>query len=182
MLLFETVKNLIFWIVTRVSTRDYTYLAPCATHDTYHGILIQRTASLTGHTVHNFDLGNLPWHQIYFQSCPKPQIFCTQVINAARILASRPKSKVAQENLDVFRDAWINQVSARLWLFFFSSDSELFVHRIRKRISNFVDRIFTNFVTNSQFYVDFFFLLQTHLIGKKSWKFVKMKFQTCCWI
>ena len=52
--------------------------------------------------------------------------------------------------------------------FFFSSDSELFVHRIRKRISNFVDRIFTNFVTNSQFYVDFFFLLQTHLIGKKS--------------
>ena len=33
-----------------------------------------------------------------------------QVINAARILASRPKSKVAQENLDVFRDAWINQV------------------------------------------------------------------------
>jgi hypothetical protein len=23
-LLFETVKNLIFWIVTRVSTRDYT--------------------------------------------------------------------------------------------------------------------------------------------------------------
>jgi len=35
---------------------------------------------------------------------------CPQVINAARILASRPKSKVAQENLDVFRDAWINQV------------------------------------------------------------------------
>ena len=33
-----------------------------------------------------------------------------QVINAARILASRPKSKVAQDNLDVFRDAWINQV------------------------------------------------------------------------
>jgi len=35
---------------------------------------------------------------------------CPQVINAARILASRPKSKVAQDNLDVFRDAWINQV------------------------------------------------------------------------
>ena len=33
-----------------------------------------------------------------------------QVINAARILAARPKSKVAQENLDVFRDAWMNQV------------------------------------------------------------------------
>ena len=27
MLLFETVKNLIFWIVTRVSTRDYTVIA-----------------------------------------------------------------------------------------------------------------------------------------------------------
>ena len=33
-----------------------------------------------------------------------------QVINAARVLAARPKSKVAQENIDVFRDAWINQV------------------------------------------------------------------------
>ena len=33
-----------------------------------------------------------------------------QVINAARILAARPKSKVAQENMDVFKDAWINQV------------------------------------------------------------------------
>merc|ERR1712226_1470350 len=35
---------------------------------------------------------------------------CPQVINAARVLAARPKSKVAQENIDVFRDAWINQV------------------------------------------------------------------------
>ena len=35
---------------------------------------------------------------------------CPQVINAAKILAARPKSKVASENLDVFRDAWINQV------------------------------------------------------------------------
>ena len=25
-------------------------------------------------------------------------------------MAARPKSKVAQENLDIFRDAWINQV------------------------------------------------------------------------
>ena len=25
-------------------------------------------------------------------------------------MAARPKSKVAQENLDVFRDAWMNQV------------------------------------------------------------------------
>lgn len=33
-----------------------------------------------------------------------------QVINAARVLAARPKSKVAHENLDVFRDAWMNQV------------------------------------------------------------------------
>ena len=32
------------------------------------------------------------------------------MVNAARILAARHKSKVAQENMDVFRDAWINQV------------------------------------------------------------------------
>jgi len=35
---------------------------------------------------------------------------CPQVINAARILASRPRSKVAQENMEVFKDAWENQV------------------------------------------------------------------------
>lgn len=35
---------------------------------------------------------------------------CPQVINAARILAARPRSKVAQENMDAFRDAWENQV------------------------------------------------------------------------
>lgn len=35
---------------------------------------------------------------------------CPQVINAARILAARPKSKVALENMDVFREAWENQV------------------------------------------------------------------------
>lgn len=35
---------------------------------------------------------------------------CPQVINAARILAARPRSKVAQENIEVFRDAWMNQV------------------------------------------------------------------------
>ena len=35
---------------------------------------------------------------------------CPQVINAATVLAARPKSKVAQENIEVFRDAWINQV------------------------------------------------------------------------
>ena len=33
-----------------------------------------------------------------------------QVINAARTLAARPRSKVAKENMDVFRDAWIQQV------------------------------------------------------------------------
>ena len=38
------------------------------------------------------------------------QNLCPQVINAARILASRPRSKVAQENMDVFRDAWETQV------------------------------------------------------------------------
>jgi catenin alpha len=35
---------------------------------------------------------------------------CPQVINAARILAARPRSKVAQENMEAFRDAWDNQV------------------------------------------------------------------------
>lgn len=31
-------------------------------------------------------------------------------MNAARILASRPKSKVAQENMDVFKDSWEKHV------------------------------------------------------------------------
>lgn len=35
---------------------------------------------------------------------------CPQVINAARVLASRPRSKVAQENMDVFKDAWEREV------------------------------------------------------------------------
>lgn len=35
---------------------------------------------------------------------------CPEVINAARILAARPKSKVAQENMDAFRLNWENQV------------------------------------------------------------------------
>ncbi|KAK7583905.1 hypothetical protein V9T40_004868 [Parthenolecanium corni] len=35
---------------------------------------------------------------------------CPQVINAARILASKPKSRVALENMEVFRAAWENQV------------------------------------------------------------------------
>ena len=35
---------------------------------------------------------------------------CPQVINAARILAARPRSRVAQENMNVFEEAWKNQV------------------------------------------------------------------------
>ncbi|XP_042242086.1 catenin alpha-like isoform X4 [Homarus americanus] len=35
---------------------------------------------------------------------------CPQVINAASILSARPKSKVTQENMDAFKDAWENQV------------------------------------------------------------------------
>ncbi|KAH1023647.1 catenin alpha isoform X1 [Dendroctonus ponderosae] len=35
---------------------------------------------------------------------------CPEVINAARILAARPRSKVAQENMDAFRLTWENQV------------------------------------------------------------------------
>ena len=32
------------------------------------------------------------------------------MVYAGKILSARTKSKVAQENMDVFRDAWINQV------------------------------------------------------------------------
>jgi catenin alpha len=35
---------------------------------------------------------------------------CPQVINAARILAARPNSKPALENMEVFRKAWESQV------------------------------------------------------------------------
>ncbi|CAG9821179.1 unnamed protein product [Phaedon cochleariae] len=35
---------------------------------------------------------------------------CPEVINAARILAARPRSKVAQENMDAFRQSWEHQV------------------------------------------------------------------------
>ena len=38
------------------------------------------------------------------------QNLCPQVINAARVLASRPKSKVAQENMASFKEAWEHQV------------------------------------------------------------------------
>lgn len=32
------------------------------------------------------------------------------MINAARVLAARPRSKVAQENMDTFKAAWVKQV------------------------------------------------------------------------
>ncbi|XP_044763130.1 catenin alpha [Coccinella septempunctata] len=35
---------------------------------------------------------------------------CPEVINAARVLAARPRSKVAQENMDAFKQIWENQV------------------------------------------------------------------------
>ncbi|KAF7270217.1 hypothetical protein GWI33_016827 [Rhynchophorus ferrugineus] len=35
---------------------------------------------------------------------------CPEVINAARILAARPRSKVAQENMDAFKHSWEQQV------------------------------------------------------------------------
>lgn len=38
------------------------------------------------------------------------ETLCPQVINAARILAARPHSKVALENMEVFKDAWESQV------------------------------------------------------------------------
>ncbi|KAF0300937.1 Catenin alpha [Amphibalanus amphitrite] len=44
--------------------------------------------------------------------CATSQIenLCPQVINAAKVLASKPKSKPAQENMEMFRAAWENQV------------------------------------------------------------------------
>lgn len=36
--------------------------------------------------------------------------FACQVINAALTLAARPQSKVAQDNMDVFKDQWEKQV------------------------------------------------------------------------
>ncbi|KAK9877780.1 hypothetical protein WA026_019460 [Henosepilachna vigintioctopunctata] len=35
---------------------------------------------------------------------------CPEVINAAKILAARPRSQVAQENMDAFKQLWENQV------------------------------------------------------------------------
>lgn len=37
-------------------------------------------------------------------------LFSSQVINAALTLAARPQSKVAQDNMDVFKDQWEKQV------------------------------------------------------------------------
>ena len=33
-----------------------------------------------------------------------------QVVNAARVLAARPRSKAAQENMEIFKEAWEKQV------------------------------------------------------------------------
>ena len=38
------------------------------------------------------------------------EALCPEVINAARVLAARPRSKVALENMDVFKDAWEKEV------------------------------------------------------------------------
>ncbi|CAK8697210.1 unnamed protein product [Clavelina lepadiformis] len=38
------------------------------------------------------------------------EILCPQVINAALTLAARPTSQVAQENMAVFKNSWLNQV------------------------------------------------------------------------
>ncbi|XP_069178815.1 catenin alpha [Procambarus clarkii] len=43
-------------------------------------------------------------------SATQTQLLYPQVINAATILSARPKSKVTQENMEAFKDAWENQV------------------------------------------------------------------------
>ena len=47
---------------------------------------------------------------LVFNYCKFSIHCCLKVINAARVLAVRPRSKVAQENMDVFKDSWENQV------------------------------------------------------------------------
>lgn len=56
---------------------------------------------------------NLREQELEFRLCvtmltppPPPR----QVINAALTLAARPQSKVAQDNMDVFKDQWEKQV------------------------------------------------------------------------
>jgi catenin alpha len=55
-------------------------------------------------------LGNEEGVKMVRYAAQQVQNLCPQVINAARILASRPRSKVAQENMDVFQNAWETQV------------------------------------------------------------------------
>ncbi|XP_065579492.1 catenin alpha-like isoform X2 [Artemia franciscana] len=43
-------------------------------------------------------------------SAAQIETLCPQVINAARILAARPKSKVALDNMQAFKESWENQV------------------------------------------------------------------------
>lgn len=43
-------------------------------------------------------------------SDPSLDLPSPQVINAALTLAARPQSKVAQDNMDVFKDQWEKQV------------------------------------------------------------------------
>lgn len=45
-----------------------------------------------------------------FATPPLTNGFDYQVINAALTLAARPQSKVAQDNMDVFKDQWEKQV------------------------------------------------------------------------
>lgn len=42
--------------------------------------------------------------------CNYVDLLLCQVINAALTLAARPQSKVAQDNMDVFKDQWEKQV------------------------------------------------------------------------
>ena len=38
------------------------------------------------------------------------RLLLPQVVNAARVLAARPRSKAAQENMQIFKEAWEKQV------------------------------------------------------------------------
>lgn len=70
-------------------------------------------------TIQKYGLENLPQllfcTQIRSSNFTVGHLLCvfmyeSQVINAARTLAARPHSKVARENMDVFKEAWEQQL------------------------------------------------------------------------
>lgn len=53
---------------------------------------------------------NEPGNRMVMMASHQLEQLCPQVVFAARILAARPSSKVAQENAEVFKEAWLKQL------------------------------------------------------------------------